>query len=113
MALVYRAVDERTGEEAALKLLADNLAADEAFRRRFLREARLAARLDHRNVVRVLDAGEHDGRPGSRWSTSRARRSPRCSRDAGGCRPPRRSRSAFSSAPACSTPTTRDSSTVT
>ena len=63
MALVYRAVDERTGEEAALKLLADNLAADEAFRRRFLREARLAARLDHRNVVRVLDAGEHDGRP--------------------------------------------------
>ena len=37
MALVYRAVDERTGE--ALKLLADNLAADEAFRRRFLREA--------------------------------------------------------------------------
>ena len=63
MALVYRAVDERTGQHAAVKLLADNLAADEAFRRRFLREARLAARLNHPNVVRVLDAGEYDGRP--------------------------------------------------
>ena len=63
MALVYRAVDERTGRLAAVKLLADNLAADEAFRRRFQREARLAARLSHPNVVRVLDAGEYDGRP--------------------------------------------------
>jgi serine/threonine protein kinase len=63
MALVYRAVDERTREPAAVKLLADNLAADEMFRRRFFREARLAARLDHKNVVRVLDSGEHDGRP--------------------------------------------------
>jgi serine/threonine protein kinase len=63
MALVYRAVDERTGAPAAVKLLADNLAADDAYRRRFQREARLAARLQHPNVVRVLDAGEYDGRP--------------------------------------------------
>lgn len=63
MALVYRAVDERTGAPAAVKLLADNLAADENFRRRFQREARLAARLSHPNVVRVLDAGEYEGRP--------------------------------------------------
>jgi serine/threonine-protein kinase len=63
MALVYRAADERTGRTTALKLLADNLAADEGFRRRFQREARLAARLSHPNVVRVLDAGEYDGRP--------------------------------------------------
>jgi eukaryotic-like serine/threonine-protein kinase len=63
MALVYRAVDEHTGAPAAVKLLADNLAADESFRRRFQREARLAARLSHPNVVRVLDAGEYEGRP--------------------------------------------------
>jgi eukaryotic-like serine/threonine-protein kinase len=63
MALVYRAVDEHTGRPAAVKLLADNLAADEGFRRRFQREARLAARLSHPNVVRVIDAGEYEGRP--------------------------------------------------
>jgi serine/threonine protein kinase len=63
MALVYRAVDERTREPAAVKVLADNLAADEMFRQRFFREAKLAARLDHENVIRVLDSGEHEGRP--------------------------------------------------
>jgi eukaryotic-like serine/threonine-protein kinase len=63
MALVYRAHDEELDRPVAIKVLADNLAADEAFRRRFLREARLAASLAHPNVVRVYDSGEADGRP--------------------------------------------------
>jgi eukaryotic-like serine/threonine-protein kinase len=63
MAVVYRARDEELDRPVAIKVLADNLAADEAFRKRFLREARLAARLSHRNVVQVYDSGEADGRP--------------------------------------------------
>jgi serine/threonine-protein kinase len=47
----------------AVKLLAEHLAEDEEFRERFLREARIAARLAHPNVVAVYDAGEDDGRP--------------------------------------------------
>ena len=63
MAVVYLAEDVELDRPVALKVLADNLAADEAFRRRFVREARLAARLSHPNVVAVYDAGEEDGRP--------------------------------------------------
>lgn len=63
MAVVYRARDEELERPVAIKLLADNLAREEAFRRRFLREARLAARLAHPNVVHVYDSGQLDGRP--------------------------------------------------
>jgi eukaryotic-like serine/threonine-protein kinase len=63
MALVYRARDEELDRPVAIKVLADNLAADDAFRQRFLREARLAARLSHKNVTQVYDSGEADGRP--------------------------------------------------
>jgi serine/threonine protein kinase len=63
MALVYRARDDELDRPVAIKVLADNLAADEAFRKRFLREARLAAQLAHPNVVQVYDSGEADGRP--------------------------------------------------
>ena len=63
MATVYQAEDSRLGRTVAVKVLADNLAADPKFRERFLREARLAARLGHRNVVHVFDVGEADDRP--------------------------------------------------
>jgi serine/threonine protein kinase len=64
MASVYLAHDEELDRPVAVKLLAESLAGDEAFRRRFLREARVAARLSHPNVVAVYDAGEaEDGRP--------------------------------------------------
>jgi eukaryotic-like serine/threonine-protein kinase len=63
MATVYLAHDAELDRRVAVKLLAESLAGDEAFRRRFLREARLAARLSHPNVVAVYDAGEAEGRP--------------------------------------------------
>ena len=63
MATVQLAHDEELDRPVALKLLPEHLAGDDAFRARFLREARLAGRLSHPNVVRVYDAGEADGRP--------------------------------------------------
>jgi eukaryotic-like serine/threonine-protein kinase len=64
MATVYLAHDAELDRPVAVKLLAESLAGDAAFRRRFLREARLAARLSHPNVVAVYDAGEtDDGQP--------------------------------------------------
>ena len=55
-------IDERLGRAVALKLLAPHRADDPAFRDRLLRESRLAASLDHPNVMPVYDAGEVDGR---------------------------------------------------
>lgn len=63
MAVVYCAHDEELSRTVAIKLLADHLADDDEFRARFLREARVAARLSHPNVVAVYDAGEDGGRP--------------------------------------------------
>jgi eukaryotic-like serine/threonine-protein kinase len=63
MATVDLAHDVELDRPVALKRLAENLARDQDLRRRFLREARLAARLAHPNVVRVFDVGEDDGRP--------------------------------------------------
>lgn len=63
MAVVYLAHDEELQRDVAIKVLADHLAGDGDFRRRFLREARVASRLSHPNVVGVYDAGESDGRP--------------------------------------------------
>src|SRR5262249_45867729 len=63
MATVDLARDVELDRPVALKRLAENLSRDEELRRRFLREARLAARLAHPNVVRVFDVGEDDGRP--------------------------------------------------
>jgi tRNA A-37 threonylcarbamoyl transferase component Bud32 len=61
MSVVYRADHIRLKRKVALKLLAPELAEDDAFRERFLRESELAASLDHPNVVPIYDAGETDG----------------------------------------------------
>jgi ABC-type transport system substrate-binding protein/tRNA A-37 threonylcarbamoyl transferase component Bud32 len=60
MGVVYRATDVR-GTQAALKVLIPELARDERFRQRFLQESKLAASLDHPNIVSTLSAGEEDG----------------------------------------------------
>ena len=63
MAVVDLARDLRLDRRIALKRLAENLSRDDELRARFLREARLAARLAHPNVVRIYDVGEEDERP--------------------------------------------------
>jgi len=62
MGEVYLARDTRLGRPVALKVLSERFALDERFRERLVRESRLAASLDHPNVVPVYDAGEADGR---------------------------------------------------
>ncbi|TQS46296.1 serine/threonine-protein kinase [Cryptosporangium phraense] len=61
MAYVYRAEDTRLGRIVAVKVLAPELAQNEEFRQRFLRESRLAASLDHPNIIPIYEAGEVDG----------------------------------------------------
>ena len=57
MAAVYRARDERLGRVVALKLLAG----DDLVQRRFTREARAVAAVDHPHIIPVYDAGEAGG----------------------------------------------------
>jgi predicted Ser/Thr protein kinase len=61
MGVVYLATDRRLGRRVALKVIVPELAADAQFRRRFEREARVAATLEHPHVVPVYEAGEQDG----------------------------------------------------
>ncbi|HEU4392239.1 MAG TPA: serine/threonine-protein kinase [Solirubrobacterales bacterium] len=61
MGIVYRATHLGLERPVALKVIARELADREGFRERFLRESRLAARLDHPAVVPVFDSREVDG----------------------------------------------------
>ncbi|MEX1158232.1 MAG: protein kinase, partial [Thermomicrobiales bacterium] len=60
MGLVYEGIQESLDRSVALKFLYPHLSTDEKFRERFEREARAIARLDHPNIVRVLDFGTED-----------------------------------------------------
>jgi hypothetical protein len=61
MGVVYLAEQRELGRKVALKLLPDELAQDADFRARFERESRLAAAIDHPNIIPLYEAGEIDG----------------------------------------------------
>ena len=61
MSVVYLAEHIGLRRKVALKVLGPELADDDAFRERFIRESQITARLDHPNIVTVYDAGEADG----------------------------------------------------
>ena len=61
MGIVYLAEQTRLERRVALKVITPELAHDVGFRTRFERESRLAASIDHPNVVPVYEAGEAEG----------------------------------------------------
>src|SRR5438552_10383076 len=61
MGIVYRATQLALDRIVALKLIAPELAQDTAFRERFKRESRIAASIDHPNVITIYEAGDADG----------------------------------------------------
>jgi serine/threonine-protein kinase len=62
MGAVYKARQVALDRTVALKVLPPELVEDSSYVRRFLSEARLAAKLDHPNVVRAIDFGEVEGK---------------------------------------------------
>ncbi|MFZ0041022.1 MAG: protein kinase, partial [Solirubrobacteraceae bacterium] len=63
MASVWLATDARLDREVAIKVLSDVLALDDAYVRRFRREARIAAGLSHPHLVSIYDFSVRDSRP--------------------------------------------------
>jgi serine/threonine-protein kinase len=58
MATVYLAIDTRLQREVALKIIHPHLSNDQDFREKFMREALIAARLSHPNLVNIFDQGQ-------------------------------------------------------
>ncbi len=61
MSSVYRARDRLLERTVAIKMLHEHYSSDEEYVERFRREARAAARVQHPNIVTVIDRGEADG----------------------------------------------------
>ena len=61
MSEIYHATSPTTGKPVAIKVLLATLAADEQFRKRFLREAEIVSGLEHPNIVHVIDFGDENG----------------------------------------------------
>jgi serine/threonine-protein kinase len=62
MGVVYSAYDETNRRDVALKVMMTDLEGDDETRERFYREAKIAGRLQHRNLISVYDMGEEEGR---------------------------------------------------
>ena len=60
MAVVYRAMDRRLNRYVAVKIMRDETAADEEFKRRFFAESQAVAMLSHPNIVAVYDVSHND-----------------------------------------------------
>lgn len=60
MAIVYMALDHRLNRDVAVKIMRDEMAADEEFRRRFCTESHAVAMLSHPNIVAVYDVSHND-----------------------------------------------------
>jgi serine/threonine-protein kinase PpkA len=63
MATVYLSHQDSVDREVALKLMSRHLLTDPRFAERFLREARIAAKLQHRHIVSIFDVGLADEQP--------------------------------------------------
>jgi hypothetical protein len=63
MGVVYLAYDAKLDREVALKVVAEHLAQDPAFRARFAQEAKAAARVEHPSVVAIYQTGEENDIP--------------------------------------------------
>jgi serine/threonine protein kinase len=75
MGVVYAARDERLERTVALKTMS-SLANEETARKRFWREARAAASVNHPNICQIYEIGEDAASCSSRWNFWRARRWP-------------------------------------
>lgn len=60
MAVVYRAVDNRLHRQVAVKIMREEMAADEEFKRRFCAESQAVAMLSHPNIIAVYDVSHSD-----------------------------------------------------
>ena len=63
MGVLYRGRDPILDREVAIKVMAGDFSSDESARTRFYREARAAARLQHRNIVTIFEFAEAGGMP--------------------------------------------------
>src|SRR5262245_34276453 len=61
MSVVYHAVEDGLDRRVALKVMAEFLSADEAYRKRFVAEGRAASSVEHPGVVPIFAFGELDG----------------------------------------------------
>jgi eukaryotic-like serine/threonine-protein kinase len=61
MGEVYLAQDSRLGRKVALKFLPANLSAEDRARKRLIKEAQAAAKLDHPNICTIYEVGQQDG----------------------------------------------------